>query len=236
MTISRFARVFLASLLAVGTLCAAAADAIRIPFKSATPATLYDVARERRDRWPVTEVWGDLSLPAGANGPIPAVVLAHGSDGVTPSLAQWVNLFNDMGVATFVVDSFGPRGVSSTAADQTSVPAAANLMDSFAALQLLAHDPRIDATRIGIMGFSRGGTVAFQTAQRPFLRAAVKGGETFAFHIAAYAGCLQIYTSPDVTLAPLLNLVGAADDYTHPVPCEALAAEYAALGTPAIRN
>ena len=30
----------------------------------------------------------------------------------------------------------------------------------------------------------------------------------------------------------MLNLVGAADDYTHAQPCEALAAKYASAGTP----
>ncbi len=211
---------------------AAAADVERVVLRSATPASLFDLARERRDRWAPIDIWGDLSMPAGAQAPVPAVVLSHGSDGVTPSLSQWVSLFNQLGVATLVVDSFGPRGVSSTAADQTSVPAAANVMDALTALQWLADDPRIDARRIGIMGFSRGGSVAYQTAQRPFLRAVVKSDRAFAFHIAAYAGCLQIYTSREVTQAPFLNLVGGADDYTHPEPCEALAAEYAALGTP----
>lgn len=105
-------------------------------------------------------------------------------------------------------------------------------MDAFQALRWLSAEPRIAPTRIGIMGFSRGGTVAFQAAQQPFRRAAVPGPHAFAFHIAAYAGCLQVYTSAQVTQAPLLNLVGEADDYTHPEPCEALAAEYAALGTP----
>ncbi|MDH0867126.1 dienelactone hydrolase family protein [Mitsuaria sp. GD03876] len=232
MNTTRLLRRLLCALLAWTALHCSAADAVRVPFKSFTPVSLFDLAREKRDRWPATDVWGDLSIPAGTGSPVPAVVLAHGSDGVTPSLAQWVALFNDLGVATFVVDSFTPRGVTSTASDQTSVPAAANLMDAFQALQLLARDPRIDARRIGIMGFSRGGTVAFQTAEQPFLRAVVKGPEAFAFHVAAYAGCLQIYTSPEVTGAPLLNLVGAADDYTHPEPCEALATEYAALGTP----
>lgn len=211
---------------------AVAASTERVVLESATPASLFDLARERRDRWTLSRVNAELSLPAAAASPVPAVVIAHGSDGVTPSLRPWVRLFNELGLATLVVDTFGSRGVSSTAADQTAVPAAANLMDAFQALKWLAADPRIDAGRIGIMGFSRGGSVVFQSAQQAFRQAAVQGPATFAFHIAAYAGCLQVYTSPDVTRAPLLNLVGAADDYTHPEPCEALAAEYAALGTP----
>lgn len=218
--------------LGLSVTAARADDSTRIAFDSFTPKSLFDLARERRAQWVPAPVWGDLSLPAGVAGPVPAIVLAHGSDGVGPGLQQWVQAFNGIGVATFIVDSFAPRAVSSTAADQTSVPAAANVMDAFQALRLLSADPRIDARRIGVMGFSRGGTVALQTAQLPFLRAVVKTGQAFALHIATYAGCSQIYTSPNLTRAPLLNLVGAADDYTHPEPCEALAAEYATLGTP----
>jgi dienelactone hydrolase len=60
--------------------------------------------------------------------------LMHGSAGVGPALSQWVDAFNEIGVATFVVDSFGPRGVKSMVENQTLIPTAANLMDAFQAL------------------------------------------------------------------------------------------------------
>jgi dienelactone hydrolase len=43
----------------------------------------------------------------------------------------------------------------------------ANGADALSALKLLASDPRIDASRIGVMG-SRGGIVALETAIEPF--------------------------------------------------------------------
>jgi dienelactone hydrolase len=82
------------------------------------------------------------------------------------------------------------------------------------------------------MGFSRGGSTAFQTALEPFRRALVKSDLKFALHIPTYAGCNQVFWSPQVTKAPILNLLGEADDYTTAEPCEQLARRYAEAGTP----
>src|ERR1700712_435946 len=83
----------------------------RIEFQSYTPKTMFDLARERRQDWVPVTMWGDLSFPDKAAGPVPAIVLIHGSGGIERSMAQWVDAFNDIGVATFVVHVFEARGV-----------------------------------------------------------------------------------------------------------------------------
>ena len=202
----------------------------RIDFASFTPKTMFDLARERRQNWAEQRIWGDLSLPKVADEKVPAMVLMHGSAGVERSMVQWVDAFNEIGVATFVVNVFEPRGVKRTVENQALVPSAADLMDAFQALLLLAKHPRIDSARIGVMGFSRGGSVAFQTAVEPLRRAIVKSDLKFALHIPMYAGCNQVYWSPQITKAPMLNLIGAEDDYTTAEPCEQLAKQYAGAG------
>ena len=82
------------------------------------------------------------------------------------------------------------------------------------------------------MGFSRGGGVAFQAAIEPLRQAVVKTDLRFALHIPMYAGCNQVYWSPRITKAPMLNLVGVEDDYTTAAPCEQLARRYADAGAP----
>lgn len=205
----------------------------RIAFDSFTPKTMFDLARERRQNWTAQRVWGELSLPKGVVEKVPAVVLMHGSGGVESSMSQWVDALNDIGVATFVVHVFEARGVKRTAENQALVPYSADLMDAFQALMLLARHPHIDASRIGVMGFSRGGSVAFQTAVEPLRQAVVKSELSFALHIPVYAGCNQVYWSPRLTKAPLLSLVGADDDYTLAEPCEQLVARYVEAGAPA---
>jgi dienelactone hydrolase len=201
----------------------------RITFDSYTPSTMFDLARERRQNWAPQKIWGDLKLPA-ASGKVPAMILMHGSAGVEGNTRMWVEALNEIGVATFVVDTFGPRGIASTVADQTLLSPAANLIDAFQALQVLAADPRLDAGRIGVMGFSRGGAVAFWSAIEPLRHAVIKSDLTFALHIPVYAGCNQVYWSPHLTGGPILNLLGAADDYTGAESCEQLAAQYQAAG------
>ena len=101
------------------------------------------------------------------------MVIAHGSGGILAGREDaWAARLNGLGIATFVVDSFAPRGLSSTARDQSRLSTMANLADALAALKLLATHPRIDPARIGVMGFSRGGQVALYSSLEPLRHAA----------------------------------------------------------------
>lgn len=206
----------------------------QIEFQSFTTKTMFDLARERRQNWVEQKISGDLSFPssAAASEKIPAIILMHGSAGIGPALSQWVSAFNEMGVATFKVDSFAPRGIKSMVEDQTLLSTSSNLMDAFRALEVLATHPRIDPLRIGVMGFSKGGEVAFRSAVEPLRNAVIKSDLKFALHIPTYAGCNQVYWSPQLTKVPMLNLVGEADDWSLAEPCLALAKNYEAAGVP----
>jgi dienelactone hydrolase len=204
-------------------------EVVRLEFDSYTPPTMYDLARERRHLWAPQRIWGDLSLPRRSEK-VPAMVIMHGSGGIEANSQMWVGALNNIGVATFVVSSFEPRGITSTVTNQTLLSPAANLMDGLQALQLLADDPRIDASRIGVMGFSRGGEVAFRSAIEPLRHAVIKTDLQFALHIPLYSGCNQIYWSRQLTGAPILSLLGAADDYTGVAGCERLAELYEQAG------
>lgn len=201
----------------------------QIHFHSVTPQSRFELARHGSSLEKVV-VWGDLSFPAaevvggagGSVGPVPAMVIAHGSAGVQPKdLVRWVPFFNKMGIATFVVDSFKPRHIDSTVDDQSVLDQAANDADALSALKLLATDPRIDRARIGIIGFSRGGAVALETAVEPFRKGIISDSTRFAAHIAFYTGCLVRYwaTPSPMTGAPIMMALAAKDDYTPPQPC-----------------
>lgn len=73
------------------------------------------------------------------------MVIAHGSAGIQPKdTLRWVPLLNQMGIATFAVDSFKPRKIDRSDEDQSVLDQSANDADALAALKLLASDPRID--------------------------------------------------------------------------------------------
>jgi poly(3-hydroxybutyrate) depolymerase len=132
-------------------------------FPSWTPKTLPELIKGNSSGESV-KITGHLFLPPGTEK-VPAVVLIHGSGGIYNAMLDfWPKRFNTEGIAVLAVDSFGPRGVKSTAEDQSQVPFTADVADAFAALKLLASHPRIDPGRIAVMGFSRGGITAWRTS------------------------------------------------------------------------
>ena len=128
-------------------------------FGSVTPKVFPDLLKTSLTGEPVN-ITGLLFLPASATekDKVPAIILVLGSGGIYEAMLDfWPKQFNGAGYAVLALDSFGPRGVKSTAEDQSQVPFAADVADAFSALKLMASHPRIDASRIAIMGFSRGG-------------------------------------------------------------------------------
>jgi hypothetical protein len=118
----------------------------KIYFESVTPTGFFQLAK--RETMAKTVIFGTLSLPKKATAPMPAMVIAHGSGGVSHDREfWWADHFNDIGVAAFVVDSFTPRNIRETATDQTQLSTAANVADALVALRLLATHPKLDAKR-----------------------------------------------------------------------------------------
>ena len=170
----------------------------------------------RKEGKPVT-VAGELRLPPGT-GRFPLVVLAHGSGGVSGNVTDWEQDLNAMGVATFVFDSFTPRGVTSVINDQSQLGRLVNLLDAYRALEALEKHPRVDPARIVIMGFSRGATAALYASVKRFQRLhGPASGREFAAYVAFYPPCETTFIDDgDVLDKPIRIFHGNADDY-HPV-------------------
>lgn len=207
-------------------------------FASSTPATLPELMDVATPKSPAA-VLGHLFLPPG-DGKVPALVFIHGSGGIYPAMLDfWPKTLNAAGIAVFSVDTFGSRGIKSTADDQSLVPFTADTADAFAALRLLATHPRIDRDRIAVMGVSRGGLTALRTdVQRIVASQQLPGDLHFAAHVMMYgsgcSGTFRLVVRPGVFRnEPMLFLHGDADDYVPMQPCQDYAARIAAAGTPA---
>jgi dienelactone hydrolase len=179
---------------------------------------------------------GVLTLPeaAGAAGApavkVPAMVVVHGSSGVLQNGWDWARRLNEMGIATFVIDNFTGRGVTETATDQSRLSPAADAAGALAALQLLATHPKIDPKRIGVIGFSRGGSAAINTALEPIRLAVIDNDLRFAAHVALYPGCAVPFVSAHLDGSPILMLLDGKDNYTPASNCLAYAEELRARG------
>lgn len=156
---------------------------------------------------------GELRFPAGA-GPFPAVVLIHGSGGVGSNVDYWAGVFNRMGVAAFVLDCFTGRGITTTIADQSQVGSLAMIYDAYRALELLGKHPKIDKTRIALMGFSKGGFAALYASMRRFQIYYAPPGLAFAAYIPFYPRCdIPFEEDGDVADKPIRIFHGDMDDW-----------------------
>jgi dienelactone hydrolase len=189
-----------------------------IPFESVT-LTDEEFLAGREDGKPVT-VAGELRLPRAGTERLPLVILLHGSGGIAGFVVEWERDLLAMGVATFVIDSFTGRGIINTNNDQTQLGRLAQTEDAYRALAVLAKHPRIDPTRVMLMGFSRGGQNALYSSLTRFQRMHASGSVVhFAAHIAFYPDCSYTYRDDEDLAAPVRIFHGTADNYDPIAPC-----------------
>jgi carboxymethylenebutenolidase len=108
-----------------------------------------------------------LSLPPGAHAPMPAIVVVHEWWGLNEHIEHWADRLAGLGYAALAVDLYG--GQVATDADTAmklmkSVDATKAHAILDAAVQFLTDDPRIQATKRGVIGWCFGGGWSLQTA------------------------------------------------------------------------
>ena len=158
-----------------------------------------------------------VRLPDEARDRYPAVVIVHGLGGYLESNEGWhAAEFRKAGFATLTYDSPTARSIrqGSSTGSRGGSPWASAVAEAYAALTLLAGDPRIDASRIAIIGFSFGGEVAHLAAFERVRAALAAGQNRFAAHVSYYpAGVNGIAAGPGAyTGAPILMLLGEKDE------------------------
>jgi dienelactone hydrolase len=186
------------------------------------------IPREHRGK--PMQVTADLFLPPGT-AKVPLMIIQHGSGGVSEAREfRYAREMVAMGVAALVIDSFKPRGITSTVQNQEAVSVQDIANDAFTALKQLATHPRIDATKAGITGFSKGGTVALEAALERRAARVLPPGVRFALHVPIYPGCSNHFHNPKLTGGPIYMLLGGADTYAGVAPCTEYAEKLKAAG------
>jgi dienelactone hydrolase len=188
-------------------------------FQTQTP-TDQEFLTGKKDARAAT-ITGELRIPRAGTDRLPAVILFHGSGGISGREDGWARELGTIGVAAFIVDSFTGRGVTSTTNDQDQLSRWVMIGDAYRALELLAKHPRIDSARIVVMGFSRGGGAAHYAALKRFATMhGPEGGLGFAGYIGLYPTCNRIFIDGlDVADKPIRIFHGAADDYVPAAGC-----------------
>jgi dienelactone hydrolase len=194
---------------------------------------------ERRETFQVTSVSRNatvtidvtLLLPETSTARSPAMIIVHGSGGVRPNREfAYAQEFLKLGVAAAVVDSFRGRGVTSTVRDQDKVHSQDMLVDAVNTLTALARHPAIDPDRIGLIGFSKGGTVATKAGLRRYIAPLTRGEARFALAIALYPWCGDFPLDLRTAGTPVYLLLGSDDTYAGTSSCREYAKRVQAAG------
>ena len=181
-------------------------------------------------------VRANLGFPEEAKDRYPAVVIVHTIGGYREANEGYAAAeLRKSGFATLTYDSFAARGTTGVAMSGSPGYLPAGVADAYAALRLLASEPKIDADRIAIVGFSFGGEVAHLTAFEPLRSALNPGQGRFAAHVAFYpAGNFGVIAERGAyTGSPVLMLLGEKDDNLPVAKVESYLAYARAAGNPA---
>ena len=173
-----------------------------------------------------------LYLPPARN-PVAAMVIISSSGGVLDWIeGYYARELSRSGIAAFVVDSFGPRNAKRVIEDQSLVTSWDMENDAFAALAVLKKDKRIDPSRIGIMGLSKGGLVAQNSAFIVRQKWRNTGDLAFAAHVAIAPDCAAQHGNARTTGRPIFYMLAELDDYNLAKPCVEYVDRIKAAGNP----
>jgi len=201
-----------------------------ISFISANPFGFSDIIVHLNEQ-EEQEVFGYLSFPNEYKKDIyPLVIGLAGSLGWSEHHYEYLQMYREMGIATFELKSFKARGVSSTVGSQVDVTTAMMIFDAYRALRALSDHPKIDKGKVAITGWSLGGGTTFFSGWLP-LKNAIEPELSFAAHLAFYPPCFVEPEILEFTDAPIHILIGELDNWTPAEPCVDLVQKMKNMGT-----
>ena len=176
---------------------------------------------------------GQLRLAKTGPAKQPAVVLLHSGSGPIAEGApyeEWPRVLNEVGIATFAVDSYAGRGLVNYPADPGKISFLIRIIDAFRALEVVTKHPMIDPSRIAVMGFSQGAAAALYSSMARFQKTYGNADLQFVGHISAYAACFTRFRDDEDMTKPILMLHGTVDDLNPIAPCREYAERLSKAG------
>jgi dienelactone hydrolase len=236
----------LAAVLALGVLAPASAQDSAKVAQTAERVTFLSMDE------PKTELVGYLFRPANPAPKAPAVVLMHGRAGAYSSKADgtfnaetlsmrhkyWARYWAGRGYYALVVDGFGPRGYPGGFAAGTYNDRPDSIdevtirpLDAYGALRYLRTLPGVDGDRVGLMGWSNGGsaTLAAMADDKPGNMKKLG----FRAALSFYPGCglkKRFEAKGWKPYAPVLLFMGTADEEVSPKLCTSFVERSQKLG------
>ena len=159
-----------------------------------------------------------LRIPRDGKEKHPAVILLHGSAGPSAREGGYADVLNAAGFVTLEPDQWSARGLAGGSSGRPR-SVIETLPDVYGARAFLAAHPAVDATRIGICGFSFGGVATMLAATKMYNDRFLKDDHFRAF-MPVYPATWTYNRVPDFEFgdlvdAPMLLITGALDQYDN---------------------
>ena len=192
----------------------------KIFFKSSNPYSFSEIISKSNSS--EQEVFGQLTVPLDTTNPnkkYPLIIGVAGSEGWKNHHYDYMKMYQDLGYATFELNSFQSRNIKSTVGKQNQVTVAAMVFDAYKALETLSKHKSINKDKVSITGWSLGGGVTLFSAWNPIIKTL---GESvkFASHLAFYPPCFFDFKDLSFSDSPIHILIGELDDWTPAKPCD----------------
>ncbi len=185
----------------------------------------------RAEEWVTIPARGGVTLKAmllkpEGSGPFPAVVALHGcgglggrGDAMNARHRDWGKRLKAAGFMVVFPESFASRGLGSQCnVRDRDVRSKDRAYDAFATAEWLSARPDVQPNRLGLLGWSNGGTSvlsAVRDIRKP-------KGVDFRTAIAFYPGCRAMAKEDFRPRIPVTILHGLADNWTPAAPCQSL--------------
>ena len=197
-------------------------EGTKIEFQSMPTMTVKDFLNGKVPGKTET-ISGTLKFPANApNNNVPVVIIMHGMGGINIWEEHWMQTFNSIGLATFMVDSnWGRRNCKKEFKKSikglwcSDVNQGMNrIIDGYRALELLSKHPRIDPARIGCLGISLGAKGCLYLNVKRFQKMWGTPGIEFAASVPIYPPCdVRFMEDDEIGDTPIRIHVGELDTY-----------------------
>ncbi|WP_354687541.1 dienelactone hydrolase family protein [Cupriavidus necator] len=208
------------------------AQRVQLPGDASTPAltAYWFVPREGATARALPVVvalhgCGGLLSARAARETAPAADGADVSGLLQQRYREYAHWLTERGYAVLMPDSFSargkPHGICTEPTDTRGIDDRTRRADALAALRWIADQPGIDTARIVLLGWSNGAQAVLATvdASRPW----PAGMPTVERAVAFYPGCKRAVQQHNFRLrAPILLMIGGADDWTPATRCAML--------------
>ncbi len=192
----------------------------KIQFASTTPQSALELVSGAGESVMIDAY---IEYPTNTVGPVPVVVILNCGETLKEfKELRYAKAFREAGYATLIVNSFATRHFAGNETSKFMAYRFAATVDAFKALDLIAKNPRIDSTRVGVVAWANAGPVALTTAIEDLRIKYTDSKLRYSAAIAIQPLCSLSAVGKEYNTTPVLIIEGELDESSNMKVCHTL--------------